>query len=383
MGCWDQSFLDRVEGPGYGYPMRQVQPVSRRLESGPFMQAHVLIRPGLIELREVPRPTPDADSVVVRVKAALTCGTDLKAFVRGHPKFPMPTPFGHEFAGDVVDVGSRVRGVREGDEIMAAPTAPCGRCYYCTREQENLCSQVMETMVHGAYAEYLKLPAHIIETNLYLKPRRLPYSEAALLEPLACVLHALSSVRLRPDDTVVLVGAGAFALLHLLVLRARGLEQIVVVTRGLQRAAHARRLGASHVLTGGAEHAREAVLALTGGRGADVVVECTGQLPVWEIAPSLARRGGQVILFGGCPSGSVARFDTGRLHYEQVAIPSPFHFTPRDVRQAYELLGSREFEGRALVSGEYPLEGLGDALARLQRGEGAKFAILPSASWAT
>jgi L-iditol 2-dehydrogenase len=114
-----------------------------------------------------------------------------------------------------------------------------------------------------------------------------------------------------------------------------------------------------------------------------VVVECTGQLPVWEIAPSLARRGGQVILFGGCPSGSVARFDTGRLHYEQVAISSPFHFTPRDVRQAYELLGSREFEGRALVSGEYPLEGLGDALARLQRGEGAKFAILPSASWAT
>lgn len=360
--------------------MRQLSPLPQRLASGPLMQAHVLIRPGLIELREVPRPTPDPGGLVLRVRTALTCGTDLKAFVRGHPKFPMPTPLGHEFAGDVVDVGRGVRGVREGDEIMAAPTAPCGHCYYCQREQENLCPQVMERMVHGAYAEYVKLPADIIEQNLYLKPRELPYAEAALLEPLACVLHALSAARLRPDDTIVLIGAGAFALLHLLVLRVRGFEQVVVVTRGVQRAAHACRLGARHVLTGGAEHASEAIVALTEGRGADVVIECTGQLPVWEIAPSLARRGGQVILFGGCPSGTVARFDTGRLHYDQVTIVSPFHFTPRDVRQAYELLSTGAFAGSELVSGQYPLEQLAEALAQLQRGEGAKFAIVPASS---
>src|SRR5262245_22066845 len=105
----------------------------------PLMRGHVLVRPGSLELRELARPRPDPDGVVVRVRAALTCGTDLKAYLRGHPKFPMPTPFGHEFSGELAEVGSEVRGLREGDAVMAAPTAPCGACYFCQREQENLC----------------------------------------------------------------------------------------------------------------------------------------------------------------------------------------------------------------------------------------------------
>jgi L-iditol 2-dehydrogenase len=352
------------------------QPVNGQ-ERAAVMRAHLLVRPGVLELHEVPLPVPDPDSVVIRVRAALTCGTDLKTFLRGHPKFAMPMFFGHEFAGEVAMVGTRVKGVREGDEIMAAPTAPCGQCFHCLREQENLCPQVMPTMVHGAYAEYVNLPAHIVTTNLYPKPRGLAYAEAALLEPLACVLHALRPVRLRFDDTVVIVGAGAFALLHLLVLRNREVGRVIVVTRGVRRGAEAARLGADEVITGGAEQARDEVLALTAGRGGDVVIECTGQTTVWEAALGFARPGGQVVLFGGCPSGSVVRFDAGRLHYDQVTILSPFHFTPRDARGAYELLAGGGFNGAALVSGRYPLERLPEALARLQRGEGSKFAIIP------
>jgi len=348
-------------------------------EALPTMRGHVLVCPGTIELRDLPRPRPDPDGVVVRVRAALTCGTDLKAYLRGHPKFPMPTLFGHEFAGELAEVGREVRGLRPGDAVMAAPTAPCGTCYYCEREQENLCEQTMETMVMGAYAEYVKLPGAVVRTNLYAKPRSLSYVQAALLEPLACVLHGLARLRVRADDTVVLVGAGAIALLHLLVLRARGVERVVVVARNRTRAAQARALGASTVLPVAAEGALPAVLELTAGRGADVVVECTGQLSVWELAPRLARRGGQVVLFGGCPTNSVARFDTTRLHYDEVSLISPFHLTPRDVRAAYELLGSGTFDGTALVADEYPLERLSEALERQRRGEGAKFAIVPVA----
>jgi L-iditol 2-dehydrogenase len=341
------------------------------------MQAYVLQRPGVIELQHVPRPEPEPAGVVVRVRAALTCGTDLKAFVRGHPKFPMPTPFGHEFAGEVAAVGRGVRGFREGDAVMTAPTAPCGACYYCRREQENLCPQVLGTMVLGAYAEYVRVPGHVVRTNMYHKPDGLPFAEAALLEPLACVLHGLGQVVVRPDDTVVLIGAGAFALLHVLALRSRGVERVVVVTRGERRAAEARRLGADPVITGGVEHAVERVQALSEGRGADVVIECTGQVAVWERAPALARPGGQVVLFGGCPAGSFVHFDTGRLHYDEVRVVSPFHFTPRDVHAAYELLGDGAFPAAALLSGSYPLTELGTALTRLQRGEGAKYVILP------
>lgn len=346
--------------------------------NGDLMRAQVLLQPGELQLSEVVRPRPEPGGVVVRVRAALTCGTDLKAFLRGHPKFPMPTLFGHEFAGEVAEVGSEVRGFSEGDEIMAVPTAPCGGCYFCDRGQENLCHRVMDTMVLGAYAEYIELPTSIVRTNLYRKPRSLSYPEAALLEPLACVLHGLSQMEMRPDDTVVLLGGGAISILHMLALRARGVERVIVVARSEQRAALARRLGATSVVLADARNVVEPVLEMTGGRGADVVVECTGQVAVWEASPSLARRGGQVVLFGGCPDGTVVRFDTSRLHYDQITLRSPFHFTPRDVRQSYELLEMGDFGGEALITGEYPLEGLSEALTRHQRGDGAKFAIIPS-----
>jgi L-iditol 2-dehydrogenase len=351
--------------------------VAARLDHGASMLAHVLVQPGEIAFRELPRPTAGPDDVVVRVRAALTCGTDVKAFLRGHPKFPMPTPFGHEFSGEIAEVGARVRGFREGDAIMVVPTAPCGHCYYCQRQQENLCDTVMETMVLGGYAEYIKLPGRLVEVNLYPKPRDLPFTVAALLEPLSCVLHGLESVVIHPDDRVVLVGAGAISLLHLLTLQAMGLRHIAVLGRRANRTQHARRLGAEVVFTGGVRHAREQVMAYTQGRGADIVIECTGQVDVWEAAPSLARRGGSVVLFGGCPPGTTVHFDTQRFHYDQLRISSPFHFTPRAVRRAYELLTSGRFEGDALISGTYPLNELAHALSEHQRGDGIKFAVVP------
>lgn len=341
------------------------------------MQAHVLVRPGELSLCEIPRPAPGPEDVVVRIRAALTCGTDVKAFLRGHPKFPMPTPFGHEFAGEIEAVGSRVRGFREGDPIMAVPTAPCGHCYYCHRQQENLCETVMETMVLGAYAEYIKLPGRIVNINLYRKPDGLPFPVAALLEPLACVLHGLEFVSLRPDDTVILIGAGAISLLHLRVLRALGVERVAVLGRRPKRAHHAESLGADKVFVGGLPSAREQVLDYTNGRGADVVIECTGQPEVWETVPGLARRGGQIVLFGGCPAGTLVRFDTQRLHYEQLRIISPFHFTPRAVRRAFEMLSADAFGAQALISGVFPLRSVAQALTEHQAGDGIKFAVVP------
>jgi L-iditol 2-dehydrogenase len=357
--------------------MPQLAVQQPRAERGAVMHAYVLVRPGEIALRELPRPSPGPADIVVRIRAALTCGTDVKAFQRGHPKFPMPTPFGHEFSGEVAEVGARVRGFREGDAVMVVPTAPCGQCYYCERQQENLCDTVMETMVLGGYAEYIKLPARIVQVNVYRKPKALPFTVAALLEPLSCVLHGLESITLRPDDRVVLLGAGAISLLHLLTLRAMGMSHIAVLGRRANRALYATELGADAVFTGGIAAAHEHVMAYTGGRGADVVIECTGQVEVWEAAPSLARRGGQVVLFGGCPPGTAVRLDTQRFHYEQLRIASPFHFTPRAVGRAYELLVGGDFPGHALISGTYPLVDLPRALSEHQRGDGIKFAVVP------
>jgi L-iditol 2-dehydrogenase len=212
------------------------------------MRSHVLVEPGKLELREVPRPTAGPGEIVVRVRTALTCGTDVKAFLRGHPKWPMPTPFGHEFSGEVAELGAHTAGFREGDAVMAVPTAPCGHCYYCERQQENLCESVMATMVLGAYADFVKLPARIVGMNVYPKPESISFATGALLEPLACVMHGLEFVRTRPNDTVVMIGAGPIALLHLLALRQGGVGRILVLVRNERRAAAAKRAGADEVL---------------------------------------------------------------------------------------------------------------------------------------
>jgi len=341
------------------------------------MRAYILEQPGRVELRQVPLPEPAAGDVIVRVRAALTCGTDIKTFVRGHPKFPLPTPFGHELSGEIAAIGRDVRGLREGDAIMATPTGPCAVCYFCQRGQENLCETVMETMVLGAYADYVRLPARVVRTNLFAKPTTMPFPVAALLEPLSCVIHGLDFLHVRPDDTIALIGAGAISLLHLLALRARGNDNVFVVGRSQQRAAFAHGFGGRGVLLGGLSVAREHVLAATGGKGADFVIECTGQLEVWEVAPSLARRGGTVVFFGGCTPGTHVPIDTQRFHYDELRLFSPFHFTPRAVRSARDLLTDPGFGAAALITGEYPLTSLPEALLAHQRGEGIKLAILP------
>lgn len=341
------------------------------------MRAHILVEPGKIDLREVARPVAGAGEIVVRIHTALTCGTDVKAFVRGHPKWPMPTPFGHEFCGDIAELGAGVQGFREGDAIMAAPTAPCGECYYCRRQQENLCETVMNTMVLGAYAEFIKLPARIVRTNVYAKPPGLSFAVGALMEPLACVLHGLEFVRLRPDDTVLLIGAGPISLLHLLALRHMGVGRIIVLVRSERRAEHARRVGADEVVVADIEAARAEIAARTQGRGADIVVECTGQVEVWEAAPALARIGGQIVLFGGCRPGTQVGFDTQRLHYDQVQLVSPFHFTPRAVRGAYDMLAAGDLGAEGLISRTFPLSELRQALSLHQQGDGIKFAVEP------
>jgi L-iditol 2-dehydrogenase len=337
----------------------------------------MLLEPGRLELAQFERPAPGPGEVVIRVRAALTCGTDLKAFVRGHPKWPMPTRFGHEAAGEIYSIGEDVAGFSPGDAVMFAPTAPCETCFWCIRGQENLCDSLMREMVLGAYAEYVKLPERVVRTNLFLKPPRLSYAEAALLEPLACVVFGLSAVGLRADDRVVILGAGAIALLHVAVLRERGVRDITVVARSPARAAVATTVGAARVVQADATRVETVICDMTSGMGADVVVECTGRPEVWEAAPRLARRGGQVVLFGGCAAGSTVSFDTAMLHYDQVRVTSPFHFTPRAVREAAELLRRQMLPLRPLLTDSLPLPRVEEALRRLERGEGIKYVIEP------
>lgn len=342
------------------------------------MLASLLLEPGRLELRDIEKPKAGPGEVVVRVRTALTCGTDLKTYRRGHPKIPMPGPFGHEFAGDVYEVGEGVGNFKVGDQVMTAPTAPCGDCVYCRKGQENLCSLVMDTMVFGAYAEYVRVPAHIVRSNMFRKPSHLSYGEAAMLEPLSCVVYGMDQLSITSEDTVLIVGAGAIGLMHIMVARILGAKRIIVAGHRDHRLKLARALGADAVIDAESEGTFDRVKAITGGIGADIVIECTGQLSVWEDAPDLVRKGGTVVLFGGLPSGTRATFDTTRLHYDQITLKGVFHYSRSAVRKAYQLLAEKKIQVSSLISGTYPLTELKRVFdLLLTKGGDIKFAVEP------
>ncbi len=355
------------------------------------MKSAILISPKVMEINQKAHvPFPGPGEVVVQVKAALTCGTDIKAYLRGHPKIPLPSPLGHEFSGDIYRIGAEVEGFAEGDAVMAVHSAPCGECTFCRMGRENLCSTIMEEKVLGAYAEFIKLPERIVKVNMFKKPEHLPYTEAAMLEPLSCVVHGIRStgfgaMEAEKQKNVLILGPGPIGLMYLMLYKINGAKVMVADIRAGSRAGArradrletAKDLGADAVLEGDLQDIAWKVTEETDGLGADLVVEATGQKDIWEGSPSLARRGGTVLLFGGCPTGTRACFDAGRIHYDEIKLVGAFHFTPSDVREAYNLLASGRLNVSKLISGSYHLDDLQTAFDELIGGRGIKFAIIP------
>lgn len=350
-------------------------------ESPAVMRQAVLREPRHIELVTCPVPDPGPGEVVLRVRAALTCGTDLKTYRRGHPKVPFG-PFGHECAGDVVAAGRGVRTVHEGDAVVPTPTAPCGQCASCLAGRHNLCERQFEGIVLGAYADYLLVSEKVAATNLLGKPSGLSYIEAAFLEPLSCVVHAWDRLRPAPVEQVAVVGLGGIGLLHVRMAKAMG-ARVVAVGRRAERLALATRLGADAVVDTERDDIGQQIREASGGRGPDLVIECTGHPRMWVEVAGWARRGGRVLLFAGLAAGAQVAFDATRLHYDEVDIINSFHYRPSDVEEAHRLLATRVIDVRPIISGVRDLLSIVDVFASLDRGNGVKYAILPEATgWA-
>jgi L-iditol 2-dehydrogenase len=333
------------------------------------MLANILVQPGVIEFLETERPRPSGGELLVKVKAALTCGTDLKAFRRGHPVIPMPGVFGHEFSGVVAGIGKGVGKFREGDEIMAVHSAPCLECRYCRKKLYNLCEHIMDKKVLGAFAEYILLPSHIVKQNVFHKPINISFEEAAFLEPLSCVVHGMASLDIGKGDHALIIGSGPVGLLHLLLLKEKG-AKVTVVDKHENKLKTAKNLGADFIY----KVIEKQIPRLT---GFDHVFECTGIPEVWEASVNYVRRGGTVVLFGGCKSGTTVTYETFRLHYDEITLKGVFHFTPDDVKKAYALLCSRKLDVARLISGRYPLKNTSKAFGKLSKGIGIKYAIIP------
>jgi L-iditol 2-dehydrogenase len=296
-----------------------------------------------------------------------------------------PALFGHEQAGEVEEVGPGVKSFQKGMRVVAANSAPCGTCFYCKHGQENLCDDLLFN--NGAYAEYIRIPRRIVEKNTLVVPNKVTFEEAAMVEPLACVLLGLNESNVHPGDHVVVIGGGPIGLMFIQVAKAKGCRVISVVKRD-EQIQIAKRFGADDVIQIPPDPASSqvdmitSIGKLTQNHGADVVIEAVGRPEAWQWSMDMVRKGGTVQFFGGCAAGTKVELDTIRIHYSALRMLATFHHTPKAIREAFALICDGKVRPMDYITAHAPLRELPQVFRHmLERINGTsgdiKTAILP------
>ncbi|HMJ66489.1 MAG TPA: zinc-binding dehydrogenase, partial [Candidatus Binatia bacterium] len=321
------------------------------------MKAAVLYGREDLRVEQVEARPLAAGGVRLRIEAALTCGTDLKVFKRGYHSCMITPPavFGHEMAGLISEVAPDVGAWRVGDRVVVANSAPCGQCFYCRNQQENLCDDLL--FLNGAYAESVAISQRLVQRNLLRLQDQTSFRDAALAEPLACVVQGVRDCHLHKGQRVLIIGSGPIGLMFVALARHSGCN-VTLAGRREQRLDRARKLGAEQTIVVPRECDMIKVITDAAPQPFDVVIEAVGQPETWEAAVQLARKGGTVNFFGGCPSGTAVKLDTGRLHYGALTLLASFHHTPATFRQALSFIEKGLIRSADFVDGDCALDDL-------------------------
>ncbi len=341
------------------------------------MMAAVLYGKENVRVEEVDVPRVGPEEALVKIEVALTCGTDLKVYRQGfHARMIQPPAiFGHELSGVVCQVGEQVEGFREGMRVVAANSAPCNSCLFCRKDMENLCEHLLFN--NGAYAEFIRIPGRIVQKNLLVIPDHLGHQDAALVEPLACVMRGLEETGVHRGDSLAIIGLGPIGLMFVRLAKLRGASVIALGKRPSQLQA-ALRLGADDVVNVSEVRDPVAEVKHLSPGGVDAAIEAVGSPTTWQWAASMVRRGGTVNFFGGCPSGSTVQLDTSLLHYSEITLRASFHHTPYYIRRALQAIACGDIRSQDLVTAEAPLRDLPRVMQYMMNRDGdLKTAILP------
>lgn len=342
------------------------------------MKAAVLHAPDVLRLEALDQPRLDAGDILLRVRAATICGTDIRIF-RGRKTAGVryPSVIGHEFVGEIVETGGR-DGLRAGERVAICPAIPCGHCRLCLAGRENLCPDRVGAgyEIDGGFAEYFRLPAAAFGAGIVHKlPRDMDVEVAALAEPLACVINGQNQAAVGADDVVAILGAGPIGLLHLLLARLRGAARVLVCDPNAHKRDLALQLGADAVFDARRDDVAAEIKAATGGVGADVAICAVGRSELARLATDLVALGGRVNLFAGFSKGETADMDVNAIHYNEIALTGASGHSRADFADAFELLASGKLDPSPLITHRFDLDDIEAAFAAAEGREAIKVCV--------
>ena len=338
--------------------------------------------PGELRVEEIPKPVPGPGELLMRVRACATCGTDVKIFNFGHHHIVPPRVMGHEVAGEVEALGEGTQGFSPGDRVQLIAAIPCGECFECRNRSMSICANQESIGYHydGGFAEWLVVPAKVLKVKgLNLIREGLPFEEAAVTEPLACVLNGQELAGVGDGDVVVVIGAGPIGCLHVRLARARGAAQILLVDmNGARLEMSAQRVEPDSAVDASKENAVDAVLKLTDGRGADVIITAAASGAAQEEAIQMAARGGRISFFGGLPKDNpVINLDSNAVHYRELTIVGANGSTPAHNTEALQLIASGAVPVKDLITDRLSLDQVLAGIEAVKSGNSIKVVITP------
>jgi L-iditol 2-dehydrogenase len=345
------------------------------------VRAGVLERVEHLVVKEVPDPQLEEGSVILKVKVCSICGTDLRIYHYGHFRIELPQILGHEISGEIKAIGTGVKNYRAGDRVAVIPRIACGECFYCRKGQPIYCqnSQSFGYQLPGGYAEYLLVPSCGIKFGVLNKiPDAVSLEDAALAEPLSCCIRAQRASQVGQGDVVVIIGGGPLGIMHCRLAKANGAGQVLLIERDAKRLEGVNLSSVDEVINPILSNADEEVLSLTDGRGADVVIVACSSAQALEQAFSFAGRGGRVNIFAGLPPlNSNISLDSNTIHYHEVSVHGSHGSTPREHREALDMMVRKKIDVSDLMTHKFPLDSIEQAFLFAESLKGMHIAVIP------
>ena len=346
------------------------------------MKAAILEKIEDLKIKDMPIPKPSGNELLIKVKACAVCGTDVKVYHSGHKNIEFPRITGHELSGEIIEAGKNVRNYEKGMRIAVAPAVPCGKCFYCKKEIYGMCDELKSIgyQYDGGFAEFMIVPERAITNGCVNElPENLSFYEAAIAEPLACVINSQELSSVKNGDVVVVIGSGPIGFFHLELARSKGASKTILIEISQERLKVAQAFAMSDVyIDPSSEDQSKRVMEETGGRGADVVIVACSSGKAQENALGLVAKRGSINFFGGLPKDKpFINFNSNLVHYNEFSVVGTHGSSPRHNKEALGLISKGIIKAKKYITETLPLEKLLEGIENVEKAKGLKIIITP------